>query len=171
MSAVVHERVLEQLDRLRLRYLAERLDAVLSEAARTEPTYLDFLDTVLREETAAKQRTRVTMGLKIAHFPAVKTLDDFDFKFQPSVDQRLVRELATGWVWPGATAKELGLVDTLGNYADAVAVAGRAGGLGDDPRVIEYDRTGFFGALERALGAVERLSVPGADALGAATPR
>ena len=29
-------------------------------------------------------------------FPAVKTLEDFDFKFQPSVDQRLVRELATG---------------------------------------------------------------------------
>ena len=35
------------------------------------------------------------MGLKITHFPTVKTLDDFDFKFQPSVDQRLVRELAT----------------------------------------------------------------------------
>jgi DNA replication protein DnaC len=28
--------------------------------------------------------------------PAAKTLDDFDFTFQPSVDQRLVRELATG---------------------------------------------------------------------------
>jgi DNA replication protein DnaC len=35
------------------------------------------------------------MGLKTAHFPTVKTLDDFEFKFQPSVDQRLVRELAT----------------------------------------------------------------------------
>ena len=36
------------------------------------------------------------MGLKIAHFQTVKTLEDFEFKFQPSVDQRLVRELATG---------------------------------------------------------------------------
>ena len=95
MSAVIHARVVEQLTRLRLRYVAERLDAVLSEAARTEPTYLDFLDGVLRQEVEAKQRTRTTMGLKIAHFPTVKTLDDFDFKFQPSVDQRLVRELAT----------------------------------------------------------------------------
>src|SRR5262245_60138183 len=94
MSAVVHARVVEQLTRLRLRYVAERLDAVLSEAARSEPTYLDFLDGVLRQEVEAKQRTRVTMGLKIAHFPTVKTLEDFDFKFQPSVD-RLVRELAT----------------------------------------------------------------------------
>jgi DNA replication protein DnaC len=96
MSAVTHGRVVEQLTRLRLRYVAERLDAVLADAARHEPTYLDFLDTVLRQEVDAKQRTRVTMGLKIAHFPAVKTLDDFDFKFQPSVDQRLVRELAPG---------------------------------------------------------------------------
>jgi len=42
MTAVVHGRVVEQLTRLRLRYVAERLDAVLSDAARTEPTYLDF---------------------------------------------------------------------------------------------------------------------------------
>ena len=69
---------------------------MLNDAARTEPTYLDFLDGVLRQEVDAKQRTRVAMGLKIAHFPTVKTLDDFEFKFQPSVDQRLVRELATG---------------------------------------------------------------------------
>ena len=96
MSVVIHARVVEQLTRLRLRYVAERLDAVLADAARAEPTYLDFLDAVLRQEVDATQRTRVTMGLKIAHFPAVKTLDDFDFRFQPSIDQRLVRELATG---------------------------------------------------------------------------
>jgi hypothetical protein len=36
------------------------------------------------------------MGINIAHFPAVKTLEDFDFKVQPSVDRRLVREFATG---------------------------------------------------------------------------
>ena len=96
MSAVVHARVTEQLTRLRLRYVAERLDAVLNDAARAEPTYLDFLDSLLRQEVDAKQRTRVTMGLKIAHFPSIKMLEDFDFKFQPSIDQRLVRELATG---------------------------------------------------------------------------
>jgi DNA replication protein DnaC len=96
MSAVVHARVTEQLTRLRLGHIAERLDAVLTEAARREPTYLDFLDTVLRQEIDAKQRKRVAMGVQIAHFPAVKTLDDFDFTFQPSIDQRLVRELAGG---------------------------------------------------------------------------
>ena len=100
MSVVIHARVVEQLTRLRLRYVAERLDAVLGDAARTEPSYLDFLDGVLRQEVDAKQRTRVTMGLKIkiAHFPSVKTLEELEFKFQPSVDQRLVRELVAMFV-------------------------------------------------------------------------
>ena len=47
---LVHARVLEHLERLRLGHLVERLDALLAEAARTEPTYLDFLDALLREE-------------------------------------------------------------------------------------------------------------------------
>jgi DNA replication protein DnaC len=96
VSEIAHARVLEHLGKLRLGRVVEQLDALLSEAARTEPTYLDFLDGLLREEIGAKQRKRVAMGIQIAHFPTVKTLEDFDFKFQPSVDQKLVRELALG---------------------------------------------------------------------------
>jgi DNA replication protein DnaC len=94
--SVVHARVVEHLQRLRLGSVAERLDAVLNEAAKREPTYLDFLDQVLRQEVEAKQRKRVAMGVQTAHFPGIKTLEEFEFKFQPSIDQRLVRELATG---------------------------------------------------------------------------
>ena len=96
MSALVHARVTDLLVHLRLGAVAERLDALLSEAARTEPTYLDFLDLLLREESGSKQRKRVAMGIQIAHFPAIKTLEEFDFKFQPSLDAKLIRELATG---------------------------------------------------------------------------
>ena len=95
-SDLVHARVCENLTRLRLRAVAEQLDALLAAAARSEPTYLAFLDTVLQTEVASKQRKRIAMGMQIAHFPAAKTLDEFDFKFQPTVDTRLVRELATG---------------------------------------------------------------------------
>jgi DNA replication protein DnaC len=96
MTQLAHARVLEHLQRLRLSYLVEHLDAMLSEAARTEPSYLDFLDGLLREELSSKQRKRVAMAIQIAHFPSVKTLEGFDFGFQASVDQKLVRELATG---------------------------------------------------------------------------
>jgi DNA replication protein DnaC len=96
VSELVRARVEERLQKLRLGAVAQRLDGILSQAARAEPTYLDFLDQILTEETEAKQKKRVAMGIQIAHFPAVKTLEEFDFKFQPSVDQKLVRELATG---------------------------------------------------------------------------
>ena len=96
MSEIVRARVEERLLRLRLGSVATRLDAILSQAARKEPTYLDFLDEVLGDELDAKQKKRVAMAVQIAHFPTVKLLEEFDFKFQPSVDQRLVRELATG---------------------------------------------------------------------------
>lgn len=96
MSQLVHARVVDHLIRLRLGYVAERLDALLSDAARKEATYLDFLDELLGQEMGSKQRKRVAMGIQIAHFPAVKTLEDFDFSFQPSLDQKLVKELAIG---------------------------------------------------------------------------
>lgn len=96
MSAIVHARVADNLSQLRLRHLGERLDALLNDAARVEPTYLDFLDGLLRAELDAKQRKRTAMGIQIAHFPAVKMLEEFDFKAQPSVDARLVKELASG---------------------------------------------------------------------------
>jgi DNA replication protein DnaC len=96
VSEIIRARVTDAMQRLRLRSAAARLDAVLAEAARKEPTYLDFLDGLLRDEIDAKQKRRVSMGIKIAHFPVVKTLEEFDFKFQPSVDSKLVQELATG---------------------------------------------------------------------------
>ena len=40
----------------------------MSAAAKKESTYLDFLDGLLNEEVKAKHRTRVAMGIQIAHF-------------------------------------------------------------------------------------------------------
>lgn len=90
------ERVLQALKRLQLTHLREILPGVLSEAAKQEWTYLEFLDQILRREVDAKQGKRIRMGLQIAHFPCTRTIEGFDFSFQPSADERLIRELATG---------------------------------------------------------------------------
>lgn len=102
MTDLVRARVEDHLVRLRLGAAASRLDALLADAARKEPTYLDFLDVLLRDELDAKQKKRVAMGIQIAHFPVAKTLEEFEFKFQPSIDAKLVRELATGRFIAGA---------------------------------------------------------------------
>jgi DNA replication protein DnaC len=96
MSDIQRARVLENLRKLYLGHVAERLDAMLDEAAAKDMTFLEFLDHVLSDEMASKADKRVRMGIQIAHFPAVKTLEEFDFAAQPGVDQRLVRDLGTG---------------------------------------------------------------------------
>jgi DNA replication protein DnaC len=90
------ERVLSALKRLQLAHARDTLAAVLGEAAKEQGTYLEFLDRLLVRELDAKQAQRVRRALQIAHFPCIRTIEDFDFSFQPAVDERLVRELASG---------------------------------------------------------------------------
>ena len=90
------ERVTRHLTRLKLVATRERLDALLQEAARKELSFMDFLDLVLSEEAQSKDLKRTRMGIQIAHFPVVRKLEDFDFSLQPSIDQKLIRELETG---------------------------------------------------------------------------
>jgi DNA replication protein DnaC len=89
------QRVFLALKRLQLPHLRDTLAAVLAEAAKEEWSYLEFLDRILGREVDSKQTKRVHMALQIAHFPCVRTIEEFDFSFQPSVDERLIRELAT----------------------------------------------------------------------------
>jgi len=79
-----------------LTHLRDTLAAVLSQAAKEQWTYLEFLDQILGREVDAKQGKRIRMGMQIAHFPCVRTIEGFDFAFQPSADERLIRELSTG---------------------------------------------------------------------------
>jgi DNA replication protein DnaC len=146
--AIVRARIAEGLQRLRLAALDERLDALLSDAARRELTFLDFLDTLLTEELASKQRKRVAMGISIAHFPATKTLDDFEFRLQPSVGQKLVRELATGRFIANAENVVLFGPPGVGKTHLAIALGRAAVEAGHS--VLFESATALIGALSRA---------------------
>jgi len=75
--------------------MAAALDGVAQEAAKHSWTYLAFLGQLLDVEVSARSARDVAMKTKLAHFPFAKTLDQFDFAFQPSVNERQIRELAT----------------------------------------------------------------------------
>jgi DNA replication protein DnaC len=90
------ERVTSYLTRLQLVATRDRLESLLQQAAKEETSYLDFLDRVLGEEVTSKNDKRMRMGVQIAHFPLTRTLEDFDFTVQPSIDRKLIRELETG---------------------------------------------------------------------------
>ena len=55
----------------------------------------EMLEQLLGEEVEATQRRRAAARLRFAHYPLRKTLSDFDFSFQPSIDRKVVAELST----------------------------------------------------------------------------
>ena len=89
------ERIQEQLLRLRLIRLAEELPGLLQDASKKDLAYSDFLEEVLSREIAAKHERHTAMKTAMARFPFQKTLDSFDFKFQPSIDPKVIKDLAT----------------------------------------------------------------------------
>ncbi len=95
MSTPQIERIALHLRQLKLNRLYERLEGLLEEAGSKEPSYVDFLDTLLTEEVADKREKALSLHTRMASFPFIKTLEQFDFGYQPSIDHKLVKELAT----------------------------------------------------------------------------
>lgn len=95
MNAGQFERLTEHLTRLRLFKSRERMEALLQQAATEELSYADFLERVLGEEVASKTAKNISMRTSLARFPFVKTLEAFDFGYQPSLDKKQVQALAS----------------------------------------------------------------------------
>ena len=71
------------------------LDSRLEAAAQREAPYAELLADLLGAEAAARRQRYLTTRTRLAHLPFQRTLAQFDFRFQPSIDERQVRELAT----------------------------------------------------------------------------
>lgn len=82
------------LEKLKLDHLEAQLDAVCEQAATQDLDYKAFLTQALSTEWQGRDRKGIEARLRLARFPWLKTLDQFDFDFQPSLDRRQIRELA-----------------------------------------------------------------------------
>ena len=80
---------------LKLTAAAEQLPTALEDAEKAKPGYTQFLTDLLALEVTATEERRLSGRLRMAGFPSTKTLEEFDFTAQPTIDERLVRELAT----------------------------------------------------------------------------
>ena len=114
------------LRRLRLSGLAGSLDVRLQEAQGNQLGHLEFLELLLQDELHIRNERLVARRCKIADFRDRKTLDGFDFNFNPSIPRKTVYDLATGrfireardvlWVGPPGTGKSH-LVQAIGYQA------------------------------------------------------
>lgn len=87
------------LERMKMDSLAVQLDAFCEQAAKKDLGYREFLTAALQTEWNGRHQKGVEARMKLARFPWVKTLEGFDFAFQPSLDRKVIRELtALGFV-------------------------------------------------------------------------
>jgi DNA replication protein DnaC len=95
MTELLTTRIRTAADRLHLANLSENLESLVERAEATTMGYLDFLDQVLEDETGIREGRRFRNALKLSGLPHHKTLDEFDFAFQPDLDTRKVKDLAS----------------------------------------------------------------------------
>jgi DNA replication protein DnaC len=92
----VNDSLRNALKQLRLSGLLNTLDVRLQEAAGHGLNHAEFLELILQDELAVRSDRLLKRRVKIAAFRELKTLDDFDWAFNPSIKKKQVFDLATG---------------------------------------------------------------------------
>jgi len=96
MSIVFEQAAATGLTELGLTHAGSQLESIAQQAAAEQWSYGHFLGYLLTAELKERHTKRVELNLQFARFPYLKRLEDFDYAAQPSIDGRLIDELATG---------------------------------------------------------------------------
>lgn len=95
MTELTMERLRENLESLKMKNTLEILDNYLERAVKDELNIVEVLDHIFAGEALSKRKRAYEKQVQMLGFPIKKTLEDFDFSFQPSIDKRQIEELAT----------------------------------------------------------------------------
>lgn len=90
---LVMERLTDNLTRLKLSRLRESVPDMVKAAEVDSWSYLHLLDTLFEEEVATREQNRIESVLKGSGLPYLKTLDEFDFVFQPGINRQQIVNL------------------------------------------------------------------------------
>ncbi len=82
------------LQRLRLAHGAAALPKLLEGAQRESWSYEEFLKRLAETELFGREQQKIERRIKAAHFPTLKTLEEFDFTFQTSIKKQVLLHLA-----------------------------------------------------------------------------
>jgi DNA replication protein DnaC len=85
----------ELLKRLGLTQMAQALPSLLDQARAQQLSYDAFLRQALEAEVSGRQQRALERRVKAAHLPGRSRLETFDFSFQPTLSERLLRELSS----------------------------------------------------------------------------
>jgi DNA replication protein DnaC len=83
------------LKQLRLSGVLASLETRNRQAIDEKMAYTDFLGLILQDEIARRGQKRLALALRRANFRNQKTLEEFDFAYNPSINRSLIVDLAT----------------------------------------------------------------------------
>jgi len=89
------DELIYKLKSIRLSGMSQNIDVRIHEAIAHELTYPDFLNNLIEDELCVRKDRLLSRRLKQAKFPYLKTVDDFDFGFNPSINKAQIRQLAS----------------------------------------------------------------------------
>lgn len=84
-----------KLKQLKLSGMSSSLDARMKEAVTNQMAHHEFLALLVQDELLAREQRKYESRYKKACFKGRKTIENYDFKFNPTINQSLVRDLAT----------------------------------------------------------------------------
>lgn len=84
-----------KLKKLRLGGMLDTLQVRLDQAQQQQLGYLQFLELMLQDEITRRDQNGLAYRVAQAHFEELKTLEEFDFGFNPKVPAQKIRDLAT----------------------------------------------------------------------------
>ena len=92
---MVYDRIKSNLEVLNMKNTSMILDNYLEKAIHDKKNIVEVLDFLLSEEAKTKKNRAVENQIKMSGFPYRKSLEQFDFDFQPSINKEQIMELAT----------------------------------------------------------------------------
>jgi DNA replication protein DnaC len=147
-----YETLKDDLGYLALGRAAECFASLADQAKGEGWSHVEYLAKVMGEQAAATTNRRLAARLRYARFPYRRSIDDFDFDFQPSVDRKLVADLASlRFITEGRSVAFLGQPG-CGKTHLAVALATKA---------VEAGYRGYFTTADDMVVALGRARVEG----------
>ena len=90
-----YEKVIELLNFLKLNEISENLNETIKKNINGDLTFLDGMGYLLEKQVKFKKENIFNACVKVSHFPFLKTINDFDFNFQPSINKNQIMDLCT----------------------------------------------------------------------------
>jgi len=173
MSALSHDRLIELCEELKLAGIADSYSALAGAASDKGQSFTDFLENVLLAERDFRRARSAATLVRMAGFPVVKTLEEYDFKFASSAPKRQIEQLAAlAFISRKENAVFLG-PSGVGKTHLAIAIGHKAANAGIKTQfttaadlILKIEKAQRHGRLAEAFRTLSRYSLLIIDEIG-----